>query len=192
MMKYSEQVFIQQYPIVASFIRHLAYYKANKSVYDQLSMVSPFWTATIDAHIMIAVINWCKVFGSYGPNQTHWTKTPIVDKHKLQDSFRTQILAAIGYTQQQWDDYHKSMCRFRDKYVVHTEIDFSEPVPNFTVALNIAYEYEIWVRDMLVPDFLDDQPLKIYFEQWTLEATAIAEAAMSASKGKAEFWGQHT
>ena len=68
--------------------------------------------------------------------------------------------------------------------MAHHEIGFSAPVPDFDVALNVAYVYETWVRDLLNPDILDDQPLRTYFDQWLSQACAFTESAMSATKGK--------
>jgi hypothetical protein len=35
--------------------------------------------------------------------------------------------------------YGRSMIRFRNKYVAHRESEFSDPVPNFDRALDVAY-----------------------------------------------------
>ena len=178
-MRYNYNIFVNQYPVVVNFIQHLAYYRAIKSAYDRLAMPSPFWTATIDAHIMIASVSWCKFYGPRA-NPIDWTKTPVVDVQKLQGLFRAQLLSDVGLHEQQWTDYHKSVCDFRDKYVAHHDISFSAIVPDFDIALKVAYVYETWIRCLLKPDTLDDQPLKTYFEQCLFEACAVTESAMSA------------
>ena len=35
---------------------------------------------------------------------------------------------------------------FRDRYVAHREKEFNEPVPDFTVALQVAFIYDEWMQ----------------------------------------------
>jgi hypothetical protein len=186
-MNYDDKLFRAQHPVVQSFVQHLAYYRAGKAIYDRLALKSTFWTATVDAHLMVASLQWCKVFGSHGfTNQTHWTKTPTMDAHQAKDDFRAQALAAASLTGEQWDDYWDEMCTFRGGYVAHCDIGFAGGIPNFETALAIAYAYDAWVRELIKPDILDDLWLKEYYGIWLKTASPIFDAAMKATRGMKE------
>ena len=181
-MKYDADMFTHQLPIVACFAQHLAYYRAAKPCYDKLNLKSPFWCATIDAHLMVAAIQWCKVFGSDGcNNSTHWKKTPTADVGAVQDSFRKTVLSEISFCRSEWDQYHKAMCDFRNKFVAHHELTFSEPVPDFDIALRIAYAYDHWMRELIRPDVYAGPRLKDEFENWCRQAEPLVEKAMNAT-----------
>jgi len=184
-MRYDSDIFSYQFSIVASFVQHLAYYRVGKLTYDRLSVESPFWCATIDAHLKVATTQWCKVFGSNGCNATHWKRVATLDVKKEKASFRAR-LQKEGLQFNHWEKYHKTMLAFRDKYVAHTEIGFLEPVPNFDTALKVAYVYDEWVRDLIRPSIFAEFPLEEHFENWKSVSSPLIEAAMAATLGFAE------
>jgi hypothetical protein len=51
------------------------------------------------------------------------------------------------------------MLAFRDKYVAHLDLNnrFNEPVPFFDPALQVAYAYEDWARE-LTKEVIWNQP----------------------------------
>lgn len=185
-MKYSTNVFCNQYPIVRNFVQYLAYYRAAKQISDKLNIESPFWCATIDAHIVRATIEWCKVFGSDGCNSTHWKKMLIVEPEKMKESFRKKVVTTVGISIADWQTYRKTMCDFRNKYVAHTEIGFSNPVPVFTTALKVAYAYDEWVRELIHPDVFAEQWLKELYKKWFKTTTTLVETAVLATKSTNE------
>ncbi len=184
-MKYASDIFSNQFPIVASFVQHIAYYRVGKLVYNRLSMESPFWCATIDAHLKAATTQWCKVFGSNGCNATHWKKTATLDVEKAKTSFRLR-LQNEGLLWANWEKYHNAMLAFRNKYVAHTELGFLMPVPNFDIALKVAYVYDDWVRDLIKPHIFLEFSLKEHFDNWKFVAEPLIETAMVAATGMTE------
>ncbi len=184
-MKYDSDIFSYQFSIVASFVQHLAYYRVGKIVYDRLSMKSPFWCATIDAHLKIATTEWCKVFGSDGCNAIHWKKTAKLDVEKAKASFRLR-LKNDGVKWDHWERYHKTVLAFRNKYVAHTEIGFLKPVPDFDTALKVAFVYDEWVRDLIKPHIFLEFSLSEHFDNWKCAAEPLIEEAMAATKGITE------
>lgn len=78
------------------------------------------------------------------------------------------------------------MCDFRNKYVAHYEMDFSQPVPDFDIALRIAYAYDKWIRDIIHPDVYGRPKLKEEFENRFQRAELLIEKAMKASVGMKE------
>jgi hypothetical protein len=58
-MEYNEEIFCTQYPLVTKFLRHSIYRTELYNQYNQNKVKSEFWTSTIDAHYLQAVIYWC-------------------------------------------------------------------------------------------------------------------------------------
>jgi hypothetical protein len=52
------------------------------------------------------------------------------------------------------------MRSFRDKYAAHRQLGFNQPVPVFDRALEAAFCYEEWVREVIQPDVVDRLPLR--------------------------------
>ena len=65
-MKYNFEVLSRQYAVVALFVRHLAYARGLKAATKNLKDHGEFWGSTASAHLELAVVEWCKVFGSDG------------------------------------------------------------------------------------------------------------------------------
>lgn len=90
-------------------------------------------------------------------------------------------MSGLAYSKKEWDRYHKAMCDFRNKYVAHHEQGFSQPVPDFDTALQIAYAYDEWIRELIRPDVYTGPRLREEFEAWRRQATPLAEKAMIAT-----------
>jgi hypothetical protein len=54
---------------------------------------------------------------------------------------------------------------FRNKYVAHHELGHSEPVPKLDRALELAFYYDDWIREVIFPDIFDEPPLRQLVEQ---------------------------
>lgn len=172
-MEYNEEVFSRQYPGVVFFVQHLAYYEGLWAIYDGIMDHRDFWRSTCDAHLKLATVAWCNVFGSH-KEDTHWTKTPSDNTHARQD-FRNRVLSETHFSQGQWETYHTEMLDFRDKYVAHLDLrsPFSSPVPHFDPALQVAYAYQVWASEVIRPVLLSQPTLKSQYEQWEAEARSI-------------------
>ena len=157
---YDPDVFRNQFPIVKKFVYHLTYYRTLLTGYRERGLQDEFWTLTIDAHLLRATINWCMVFGSDKTNPTHWKRLSVKEPQKLYKSFRGGLSQETGLNVQQWQRYWNSMVDFRNKYAAHREWNFSKPVPNFDIALAVAYHYDNWVRKVISPDVFDEPPIE--------------------------------
>lgn len=170
-MTYSKEVFLYQFGLVHSFIKNLAYYREAFRLYHELELECPVWTASIDGLLKVAVMDWCKVFGSDGCNQTHWKKLNEEDAEALQQSFRSFLFESTGLTSASWKKYHLNFCKFRNKYVAHTEIVKTPPAPPvFDRALDVAYAYDEWVRNLIKPDRYDGISFRREFENFSNDA----------------------
>jgi hypothetical protein len=164
-MHYKITVFQTQFPLVKWFTVHLLYYRELKSQQDNLRHHhGPFWAFTMDAHLSMACIYWCMVFGASGSNPTHWKNlVRKQDQQKLSRQFTKAVLERTGFTEQEWKDYWHQMVSFRNKYVVHRD-QFRDQVPHFDQALAVAYAYDGWVRT-LFPGIWDEPPFESQEEE---------------------------
>src|SRR3990172_8591600 len=116
-MNLDEELWRQhQYQMLVSFVHHLAYYRVLHRLYVETQQKSEFWTQTIDAHLLNAVIDWCMIFGT-DSNQVHWKK--VVADETAQCDFRQLLLDAASLTQDQWDAYWLDMTTFINDFAAH-------------------------------------------------------------------------
>lgn len=153
--EYSSEIFVEQFPLVQLFLHHVIYFRELKKAYASSGLESWFWTYTMNAHLLQAAITWCMVFGSDGCNQTHWKKLSLKDCQDLQSSFRKRLQEATGLSLAAWNEYWSEMSEFRNKYVAHRELQYDKPVPDFSNAINVAFFYDRWIREIIAPDYLD-------------------------------------
>jgi len=182
MDNYRKEIFAEQLPLVDRFARHLLHHRIIKSQLADHPR-SLFWSETCDAHLLQASIYWCMVFGSHGPNRTHLRHLAVDRADELQASFRARVLAALGIDEAEWRSYWAEMRSFRDRYAAHREPGFNQPVPRFDRALEAAFVYEEWIRDVIRPDVVDGPALRQLFTEWEQSVTAEV-AAVSASTGQ--------
>jgi len=158
-MEYDTDTFENQFPIVKRFVYHYIYYEELFNASSELE--SEFWAHTINAHLLQAAICWCMVFGSHGCNPTHWKKLSICESSKgLRSSFRQGLLEHTGITLQQWENHWEDMNYFRNNHASHRELNYDRPVPEFSLALKVAYFYDKWIRKVISPDIFEEPPLE--------------------------------
>lgn len=159
-MHYDRAVFMSSVPIVDKFVKHLVLHRALRIRLEPEQLALSVWSLSSDAHLLQAVICWCKVFGR-DSNRTHWWHLSARARGKLQRSFRKGLPTATGRTIQEWETYHKEVLHFRNKYAAHTElVAYNRPVPDFTFALSVAFYWDGWVRTVIAPDVLNERPLR--------------------------------
>ncbi len=163
-MQYQPEIFREQFPLVKYFVCHLTYYRVLNHQYREIGLKSPFWTFTIDAHLSRAVILWCMVFGT-DENPTHWKNLSGTDAEHLRESFREALFRQTQFTPLTWNKYWKEMVSFRNEYVAHHELSYSKPVPYLDRALEVAYIYDRWIREIISPDVFEEPPLEKFVAQ---------------------------
>jgi len=155
-----------------------------------LSAVDPdpalnFWRVIHGDELDIAVLEWCKVFGT-NTEPTHW-KSIVPDDDQAR--FRADLLAALGINDATWADYWGQMKAYRDNLVAHhieAESVFHYPV--LDLALRSSYFYYEYVitqlRALGDKRFPDD--LKHYADRFEAQAKEVAHRAISATSGMKE------
>ena len=86
-----------------------------------------FWVNTCNNSLQMAIITWCKVFGSKKNKNTYYTQ--FIDRKTLSNKTNE---AGIDFVQ-----CVKAIKEFRDKYIAHTE-DKPASVPYFKDAVLIT------------------------------------------------------
>jgi hypothetical protein len=174
-LRYDAAMFARQYPVVVFFVQHIAYYRGLHSKFAEIAAHRDFWRSTCDAHLKLATISWCNVFGSDNED-LHWRKTPAADAadQAIQD-FRQRILAHTGFTSETWQVYHKSLLDFRNTYVGHLDVltPFFQSVPNFDPAIQTAFAYQEWLRGLTSPALLKQPALSALYAGWEREACSV-------------------
>ncbi len=139
-----------------------------------------FWCLIHGNQLDIAVLEWCKVFGSDG-EATHWKKTVPPKNH---DQFRDDLFGAVGVTAGEWGAYWNEMKAYRDNLVAH-HIELNR-VPNYPV-LDLALKSSCFYYSYLIKElrsvgetkYPDD--LQVYCEVFENQAREIAAAAVAAT-----------
>lgn len=180
-MPYDQGVFINQFPLAKFFVYHVMYSRVVRDSYRESQLQNEFWTLTIDAHLLRATINWCMVFGSE-TEPTHW-KYLAEQSESHARNFRDGLFRETSLSEVGWQEYWTDMKRFRDKWVVHRELEkFSDPVPDFDTALKVAYHYDRWVRNIIYPDKCTEPPLERFAMSLKELVTPLVDKLLGVTK----------
>jgi hypothetical protein len=147
-----------------------------------------FWRLIYGNQLDIAVVEWCKIFGS-DSEATHWKKVvPTVDHGR----FRTDLLVSAGIAGRAWTSYWKEMKTYRDNLAAHHNSAVRVPnFPKLDVALKSSYFYYRYVikelRALGEARFPDDlEAYCINFESLAREVAANAIAATATIKERVQ------
>ena len=124
------------YPILEHILYNIAVYRTLSQLYPVNEIPAiienpykrDFWINTSNNAIHMAIIDWCKVFGSKYNNDLH---------------YRNHLNIEIEDLEQVKD----SMTRFRNKYIAHKDNE-SVPVPVLDGAMQAMFEFDEKVRDL--------------------------------------------
>ena len=139
-----------------------------------------FWRLIHGNQLDIAVLEWCKVFGSDG-EATHWKRIVPPANH---DQFRDGLFVAVGVTADEWAVYWTEMKAYRDNLVAH-HIEMNR-VANYPV-LDLAVKSSFFYYSYLIKElralgetrYPDD--LQIYCGAFESQAREIAAAAVAST-----------
>jgi len=140
-----------------------------------------FWRLIYGNQLDIAVIEWCKVFGS-DAEATHWKKIVPMDGH---GRFRSNLLAYARLTPGAWARYWKEMKEYRDNLAAHHNSAVRIPnFPKLDVALDSSIFYYTYIigelRQLGDGRFPDD--LKEYSVEFELLARKVAVKAIASTQ----------
>lgn len=173
-----EKLLAQLYRLV--YLSRAAMLKRAIEAVDQDPHLN-FWRIITGSQLDVAVLEWCKVFGSHN-EATHWKQIVPEADHA---TYRAGLLAALKFSETQWADYWEHMKAYRDNLVAH-HIDGHDvgTYPSLTPALeSAAYHYSYLlprIRELDQTTYPDD--LLTYQKNFQELATKVAAAALNATK----------
>jgi hypothetical protein len=141
-----------------------------------------FWRLIYGYLSDIAVLEWCKLFGSDDEERQplHWTNT-VSD----QTQFRNDLFSRLRIYESKWFSYWNEMRRYRDQTVAHHDIRRFEikNYPKFDLALEAVYFYYEFIVGELRKMGIEQQPsdLREYSRAFASQCRDIADAAMKAT-----------
>lgn len=140
-----------------------------------------FWRIIIGNQLDVAVLEWCKIFGSNN-EATHWKQVIPEEEHA---TYKAELLAMLIFSEAQWNEYWKHMKAYRDNLVAHHINGHNvAEYPDLTPALeSAAYHYKYIlprIRELDKTPYPDDLlTYQIDFHKLALE---VAAAALNATK----------
>lgn len=148
------------------FARNAAYYRAGWDK-EQLLVSSQFWINTNNNCFDLAVVDWCKLFGSER-DKHHWSKV-LSDVVSFEKELENIIDTAI-------EDPRLSMKAYRDKFVAHLDSENTIKLPSLEVPLESTFRlYDHLFNLTLGTNRRGNLPinLKIYYECCFKEARSV-------------------
>jgi hypothetical protein len=149
-----------------------------------------FWRIQYGNLMDMAVIEWCKLFGSDDEERQpiHW-KNMVND----QDTFRSALLAALGMSRRDWNTYWEEMKRYRDFNVAHHDARRIE-IPHYPVletALNSAFFYFEYVQNEMekLGKALQPPNIRAHASEFEAKCLEVARIALRSTKGISETVG---
>lgn len=153
-MEYNVDTFRSSYPLWRHFIYHYLAYKELSEMIKGVRGDKEFWVYSCDAHLEMAAIYWCMIFGT-DSNKSHWKQLELDESE-----FLRYLLQERNISLEKWKTYWKDMLYFRNNYVAHRSGFFNEPVPDFSLAYKSVLCLEKWVRAQIWPDIIEDKQLE--------------------------------
>lgn len=147
-----------------------------------------FWRLMYGNCLDMAVMEWCKLFGSDNEEQqpVHWKNVVPAAGH---DAFRAGLLTATGLSADRWMNERERVKAYRDKHAAHFDEEFirteNDPrYPDLGVALEAAYFYYEHLLAML-----DDrgigrrypEDIREYCRRFAEQAAQAAKAALAST-----------
>jgi hypothetical protein len=168
---------------LAVIVRNIAFYRSLSGY--RRSLGQNFWIYTYNNFFDMAVLEWCKTFGSRSET-THWSAV-VPDA----EAFRTALLARLGITPDQWTAYWEDLKGYRDSSVAHHEVDPERTkYPLLDTALDsTCYLYDFLVEELRIasdPVYFLPRYLKVYYQQILAQAEKLAKVAYEASRNVEE------
>ena len=172
--------------IIVAFVRNVHLKRVMHDVDPEPHL--NFWRMIHGNLLDVAVMEWCKLFGSdHEEHQPmHWKNVVPREEH---EGFRAGLLNALGVPQKTWEAYWQQMKEYRDNHAAHFNAEFLRPendphYPEFDLALEAAYFYYDWIlKDMRNPGVQLRYPedIRDYCRRFSEQASEVATKAISST-----------
>jgi hypothetical protein len=126
--------------LCATFARNLAYLRAMMPFRDRITARDhDFWMTLSNNSLDMAVLEWCKLFADE-KDKHHWSAVVTDPKQ-----FEVALLADLGLSGLEFEDYQKVMRKYRDKFIAHLDSDMVMDVPPMDTAETAGRFYHAYV-----------------------------------------------
>jgi hypothetical protein len=166
-------------------IGRLVYLVRSVAMKRALTEINPdppqnFWRLIYGNQLDVAVLEWCKVFGSHA-EETHWKSYVPKDQHA---EVKAELLEDLGITEDQWNAYWEEMKAYRDTAVAHHVADLmSGNYPKLDHALKSALL--LYKRVIAIPEGQGagkpPKDLAAYYEEFLSRCKEVAKLALEAT-----------
>jgi hypothetical protein len=149
-----------------------------------------FWRIQYGNLMDLAVIDWCKLFGSDDAERQpiHW-KTIADDQY----SFRSALLKALAMTHEDWQTYWQDMKKYRDFTAAHHDPRRAEiaTYPVLDKALDSAFFYFEYIQQEMRKLGAGLQPtdMRKYATAFEANCLEVARIALESTKDIPETVG---
>lgn len=108
--------------------------KRETKIYDPY--LRRFWITISNNAILMAIINWCKVFGAKKNNETHYSHFVNLER------FMSNL------NEFQFKEFSEQMLNVRDRFAAHEDpISKRGKIPDFDIAMQIMEAFRITVQE---------------------------------------------
>lgn len=174
--------------VLVNMTRCIALKRAMSAVDDDPDL--NFWRIQQGNTLDVAVLEWCKLFGSDDEvnQQIHW-KNIFSDT----DGFREGLFSHLGFNQKAWNSYWKSMKGYRDQHVAH--LDFKrrdiKNYPNLEYAeASATYYYSRLIHELRqMGECRFPEDLSVYYKNFLEQAKVIGQIAIQSTRNFKETVG---
>jgi hypothetical protein len=164
---------------LAGIVRNIAFHRSLTPYKGSLKQ--NFWVYTFNNFMDLAVLEWCKTFGS--KKETHHWTTFFSDP----DEVRSRLLTTISRSSKEWAEYWAELKRYRDESIAH-----HAEKPKYTryPPLDVALDSTCFIYDAIAAELARQKPalymlpkhLWVYYDRILLQATQQAKIAFEASR----------
>lgn len=137
--------------LCTQFTRNMAYYKASYEGSVYVAGNDDFSITISGNFIDVSIIEWCKLFGSYGDHH-HWRN--LVGDGSAQ--FSNDMFNRISMSESEFREYHESMKNYRDVFAAHWDDDGEGKRPY----LDKAFECVVFLHEYIFENFKNTDQLQ--------------------------------
>lgn len=143
-----------------------------------------FWRVIYGNLLDMAVLEWCKLFGSDDEERqpVHWKNIIRESDH---DVFRAGLYSQLNMNEEEWLEYWSTIKTYRDKAVAHFDIKKRDvthyPVLNSALEASYYY-YGYFVDELRSAGFVGyPEDIRDYCDKFVGQTVKVAECALRAT-----------
>lgn len=138
-----------QYEIIRNYLYHYVTYKILYINKDIFGSNNKFCSMTSNSHLYMAIVEWCKLFGSERGEKTFCTKSFNDESEKK--LFFDSLYLELRIDKSEWEKYVDSMKIIRDKHIAHTDNNTEgDLVPKLDIAYKCIMFFNNWCKDRIL------------------------------------------